>query len=47
MKDEARNETRRDQHEEPVISGTLFLTSLLLVMIMGFWMLMYLTLVGR
>lgn len=32
---------------EPVIAGTLFLTTLLLIMIFGFWAMMYLTLIHR
>jgi hypothetical protein len=36
-----------DGEDEPVITGTLFLTALLLVMIIGFWVLMYITLLGR
>ena len=35
------------EEEEPVIAGTLFLTSLLLVMIFGFWVMMYVTLIQR
>ncbi|NJL28992.1 MAG: cytochrome c oxidase subunit 2A [Thermoanaerobaculia bacterium] len=33
--------------EEPVIAGTLFLTTLLLIMIFGFWAMMYVTLIHR
>jgi hypothetical protein len=33
--------------EEPVITGTLFFTTLLLIMIFGFWAMMYLTLLNR
>ncbi len=32
---------------EPDISGTLFLTTVILVMIFGFWTLMYWTLLSR
>jgi hypothetical protein len=35
-----------EEEEEPVITGTLFLTALLLVLIIGFWVLMYITLIG-
>lgn len=37
----------RDGEEEPVITGTLFLTALLLVLIVGFWVLMFVTLLER
>jgi len=33
--------------EEPVITGTLFLTTVFLIMIFGFWVMMYFTLLGR
>jgi len=33
--------------EEPVITGTLFLNSLILIMIFGFWVMMYFTLLER
>lgn len=33
--------------EEPEITGTLVLTTLLLIMIFGFWVMMYFTLLGR
>ena len=33
--------------EEPVFTGTLFLTLLLLMMIFGFWAMMYLVLLDR
>ncbi len=33
--------------EEPVITGTLFLNTLILIMIFGFWIMMYFTLLGR
>ncbi len=33
--------------EEPVITGTLFLNTLILIMIFGFWVMMYFTLLGR
>ena len=36
-----------DEGEEPVITGTLFLTALLLVLIVGFWVLMFVTLLER
>lgn len=38
--------TAAGEEEEPVITGTLFLTALLLVLIIGFWVLMYITLIG-
>ena len=33
--------------EEPVITGTLFLTMILLMLIFGFWAMMYLMLLDR
>jgi len=33
--------------EEPVITGTLFFTTLLRIMIFGFWAMMYFTLLNR
>lgn len=33
--------------EEPVIRGTLFLTMVLLMLIFGFWMMMYFELLNR
>ena len=33
--------------EEPVITGTLFLNTLILIMIFGFWVMMYFTLLER
>ena len=33
--------------EEPEITGTLVLTTLLLIMIFGFWIMMYVELLGR
>lgn len=36
-----------DEQEEPVVTGTVFLTLILLMMIFGFWALMYLTLLDR
>ena len=33
--------------EEPVITGTLFLNTLILIMIFGFWIMMYFTLLER
>lgn len=32
---------------EPVITGTLFLNTIILIMIFGFWVMMYFTLLGR
>ena len=36
-----------DTQEEPVIRGTLFLTLILLMLIFGFWMMMYFELLDR
>lgn len=33
--------------EEPVVTGTLFLTLVFLMMIFGFWILFYITLLDR
>jgi hypothetical protein len=33
--------------EEPVVTGTLFLMVLLLILIFGFWAMMYVTLINR
>ena len=33
--------------KEPVITGTLFLNTLILIMIFGFWLMMYFTLLER
>lgn len=33
--------------EQPVVTGTLFLTLVLLMLIFGFWAMMYLILLGR
>lgn len=40
-------ETAEDTEEEPVIRGTIFLTMVLLMLIFGFWMMMYLELLDR
>ncbi len=42
---EQQNELPAEQ--EPVITGTVFLTMIFLMMIFGFWALMYLTLLNR
>lgn len=47
MSEEVVEKSRGEEEEEPVITGTLFLTSLLLVLIIGFWVLMYIDLLGR
>ncbi|NNE45855.1 MAG: cytochrome c oxidase subunit 2A [Rhodothermales bacterium] len=45
--------TSQEQHDglpadqEPVVTGTLFLTMIFLMMIFGFWALMYMTLLDR
>ncbi len=45
--------TSQEQHDglpaeqEPVVTGTLFLTMIFLMMIFGFWALMYVTLLDR
>ena len=46
MSEEVVEKSQVEEEEEPVITGTLFLTSLLLVLIIGFWVLMYITLIG-
>ncbi|HEU5086741.1 MAG TPA: hypothetical protein VFT99_04825 [Roseiflexaceae bacterium] len=33
--------------EEPITTGTVFLTSILLMMIFGFWIVMYMMLLNR
>lgn len=35
------------EEQEPELKGTLVLTTLLLIMIFGFWALMYFNLIGR
>lgn len=35
------------REEEPVVTGTLFLTLVFLMMIFGFWILFYITLLDR
>ncbi len=45
---EQRDEPRDLQPgEEPVVTGTLFLTLVFLMMIFGFWTLLYITLLNR
>jgi hypothetical protein len=39
--------TDMQPEEEPVVSGTLFLTLILLMLIFGFWIIMYITLLNR
>ena len=46
MSEEVVEKSQGEEEEEPIITGTLFLTSLLLVLIIGFWVLMYITLIG-
>lgn len=36
-----------EEHEEPVTTGTIFLTLIFLMMIFGFWMMMYVILLER
>lgn len=36
-----------DSDEEPVVTGTIFLTLILLMMIFGFWAMMYVDLLNR
>ena len=33
--------------EEPIVSGTIFLTLIILMLIFGFWIIMYITLLNR
>jgi len=35
------------EHEEPVVTGTLFLTLIFLMMILGFWVTVYYMLITR
>ncbi|MBT8400435.1 MAG: cytochrome c oxidase subunit 2A [Rhodothermia bacterium] len=39
--------TELAKEEEPVVIGTLFLTLVFLMMIFGFWILFYITLLDR
>lgn len=39
--------TELKPEEEPVVTGTLFLTLIFLMMIFGFWAMMYMTLLDR
>lgn len=41
------DETEAAAEEEPVFTGTLFLTMVLLMLIFGFWAMMYLMLLDR
>lgn len=41
------NEQTHSEEEEPVTTGTVFLTLVLLMLIFGFWVMMYLVLLGR
>lgn len=43
--DPSRTEIQREQ--EPQLSGTLFLTVILLMLIFGFWMMMYIEMINR
>lgn len=43
--DPSRTEVQREQ--EPHLSGTLFLTIILLMLIFGFWMMMYIEMLNR
>lgn len=43
----SREETELFQAEEPDVRGTLFLTGLLLMVIFGFWTMMFLVLLER
>lgn len=40
-------ETELAPEEEPIVSGTLFLNLILLMLIFGFWIIMYITLLDR
>lgn len=40
-------QTELKPEEEPVVTGTLFLTLLFLMLIFGFWVMMYLILLNR
>ena len=40
-------ETAGDTPEEPILRGTIFLTLVLLMLIFGFWMMMYFELLDR
>ena len=47
MADPEKSDTDESASEEPVITGTLFLNAIILIMIFGFWVLMYFTLLER
>ncbi len=40
-------DTELSKEEEPVTTGTLFLTMILLMLIFGFWIIMYVMLLDR
>ena len=40
-------DTELSKEEEPEVKGTLFLTGILLMLIFGFWALMYLSMLDR
>ena len=44
---EVKDPEKSTSEEEPVVTGTLFLNTLILIMIFGFWVMMYFTLLGR
>lgn len=39
-------ETDQSSEQEPILAGTLFLTLIFLMMVFGFWIVMYLTLLN-
>lgn len=41
------HETELRPEEAPIVTGTLFLTLIFLMMIFGFWVMMYLVLLNR
>lgn len=40
-------ETELAPEEEPIVTGTLFLNLIILMIIFGFWIVMYITLLNR
>ena len=38
---------QNSSEQEPVVRGTVFLTAVLLILVFGFWAVMYLTLLNR
>lgn len=47
MREDERRGESPESAEEPVIVGTVVLTTVLLMLIFGFWVMMYIELLGR